>query len=60
MPTKSPPPAADADTMNVINEIVAESAVPLSPTVGVTVENVVKTFQDTPALHGVSLEVGAG
>ena len=46
--------------MNVINEIVAESAVPLSPTVGVTVQNVVKTFQDTPALHGVSLEVGAG
>ncbi|HYN64736.1 MAG TPA: heme ABC exporter ATP-binding protein CcmA, partial [Candidatus Limnocylindrales bacterium] len=27
---------------------------------GVTVENVVKRFEDTPALHGVSLEVGAG
>jgi sulfate transport system ATP-binding protein len=60
MPTKSPPPAAEVDTMNVINEIVAESAVPLAPPVGVTVENVVKTFQDTPALHGVSLDVGAG
>jgi sulfate/thiosulfate transport system ATP-binding protein len=46
--------------MNVINEIVAESAVALGTQVGVTVENVVKTFQDTPALHGVSLEVGAG
>jgi sulfate transport system ATP-binding protein len=60
MPTKSPPPAAEADTMNVINEIVAESAVSHSPPIGVTVQNVVKTFQDTPALHGVSLEVGAG
>ena len=46
--------------MNVINEIVAESAVAIGTQVGVTVENVVKTFQDTPALHGVSLEVGAG
>jgi sulfate/thiosulfate transport system ATP-binding protein len=46
--------------MNVINEIVVESAVALGTQVGVTVENVVKTFQDTPALHGVSLDVGAG
>jgi sulfate transport system ATP-binding protein len=60
MPTKSPPPDAEADTMNVINEIVAESAVPIGAQVGVKVENVVKTFQDTPALHGVSVEVGAG
>ena len=46
--------------MNAVSEIVTQSAIALGPPVGVTVENVMKRFQDTPALHGVSLDVGAG
>ena len=46
--------------MNQMSEVGTESALALRAPVGVTVEDVVKTFQDTPALHGVSLDVGAG
>ena len=46
--------------MNKMSGIAVESALGIGAPVGVTVENVVKTFQDTPALHGVSLDVGAG
>ncbi len=46
--------------MNVLSDIATEPSLALGAPVGVTVENVVKRFEDTPALHGVSLEVGAG
>ena len=35
--------------MNAVSEIVTQSAIALGPPVGVTVENVMKRFQDTPA-----------
>jgi sulfate/thiosulfate transport system ATP-binding protein len=46
--------------MNALSDIATEKALALGTPVGVTVENVVKRFEETPALHGVSLEVGAG
>src|SRR5947207_357951 len=60
MPTKSPQPAAEADSMNALSDIATEAAISLGAPVGVTIENVAKRFEDTPALHGVSLAVGAG
>jgi sulfate transport system ATP-binding protein len=36
------------------------SAFALGASVGVAIENVAKRFEDTPALHGVSPDVGAG
>ena len=46
--------------MNALSDISTESALALGAPVGVTIENVAKRFEDTPALHGVSLEIGAG
>src|ERR1044071_5506182 len=60
MPTRSPQSAAEDKTMNALSDISTESALALGAPVGVTIENVAKRFEDTPALHGVSLEVGAG
>jgi sulfate/thiosulfate transport system ATP-binding protein len=60
MPTRSPQRAAEVNSMNAMGAIATETAISVGKPVGVTVENVVKTFQDTPALHGVSLDVGAG
>jgi sulfate transport system ATP-binding protein len=60
MPTKSPPPAAEDEPMNALSDVAAESSIALGAPVGVTIENVAKRFEDTPALHGVSLAVGAG
>src|SRR3954453_2763453 len=60
MPTKLPPPAAEDEPMNALSDVAAESLIALGAPVGVTIENVAKRFEDTPALHGVSLAVGAG
>jgi sulfate transport system ATP-binding protein len=60
MPTRSPQSAAEDDTMNALSDISTEAALALGAPVGVTIENVVKRFEVTPALHGVSLEIGAG
>jgi len=46
--------------MNAFSDVAAESSIALGAPVGVTIENVAKRFEDTPALHGVSLAVGAG
>jgi len=50
--------------MNARPEINPAEAVALGsvegPAIGVTVENVMKAFGDTPALHGVSLDVAPG
>ncbi|MBN9015919.1 MAG: sulfate/molybdate ABC transporter ATP-binding protein [Rhizobiales bacterium] len=46
--------------MNALASIDSEGSVALGEPVDVTIENVVKAFDDTPALHGVSLDVKAG
>jgi sulfate/thiosulfate transport system ATP-binding protein len=46
--------------MNAIDLHATESALALGTPIGVTIENVVKLFGDTPALHGVSLDIGPG
>lgn len=46
--------------MNAITPIVREESIALGAPVDVSIENVVKAFGETPALHGVSLDVKAG
>src|SRR5688572_29971286 len=61
MPTRSPPPAdTEGQPMNAIDTAAAEAAIALGTPIDVTIENVVKRFGDTPALHDVSLRVAAG
>src|SRR4051794_13458511 len=61
MPTRSQPlDATEVQPMNVMNEAATKAAVALGSPISVTIEDVVKRFGDTPALHGVSLHVSAG
>jgi sulfate/thiosulfate transport system ATP-binding protein len=46
--------------MNAIDPHIAEATVAIAKPIGVSIDNVAKLFGDTPALHGVSLEIGAG
>jgi sulfate/thiosulfate transport system ATP-binding protein len=46
--------------MKAVDPRSTEAAIALGTPVGVTIENVVKVFGDTAALHGVSVEVAAG
>ncbi|MCX5513503.1 sulfate ABC transporter ATP-binding protein [Kaistia algarum] len=46
--------------MNAITSVDQERSIALGEPVDVTIENVVKAFGETPALHGVSLDVKAG
>src|SRR4051812_31476647 len=61
MPTNSPPPAAiEADAMNMMTETRTEAALAIGTPIGVTIDNVAKSFGETPALHGVSLDIRPG
>ena len=46
--------------MNAIDPNAPEAALAIAKPIGVSIENVAKLYGDTPALHGVSLEIGAG
>jgi len=46
--------------MNAMTEFADDQSIALGAPVGVTIENVAKDFGDSPALHGVSLDVHAG
>jgi len=46
--------------MNAMTTVDRENSIALGAPVDVTIENVVKAFGETPALHGVSLDVKAG
>ncbi len=46
--------------MNAMTEVEQEKSIALGAPVDVTIESVAKDFGDSPALHGVSLDVRAG
>src|ERR1700754_2951868 len=70
MPTQSPPPDADKEIpMDALNtdfrpgngDAAIASAAPRGPPpISVTIENVVRTFDEVEALAGVSLEIAPG
>src|SRR4051812_1408479 len=61
MPTNSPPPAAtEVATMNMMNDVARDVAIAVGSPIGVRVEKVAKSFGETPALHGVSLDIRPG
>src|SRR3954453_13519932 len=61
MPTNSPPPAAtEVATMNMMNDVARDVAIAVGSPIGVRGEKVAKSFGETPALHGISLDIRPG
>ena len=61
MPKSSLPPAAtEGPPMNAMTRLAEEGSISLGAPVDVRIEKVAKDFGDSPALHGVSLDVRAG